>query len=386
MNSYLTWAEIDLKAVSHNVRELRKITNPNAELMAVVKANAYGHGLLEVAGTALENGADSLGVARLCEGKKIREAGFDAPILILGYTPLSDAEEIVKYDLTQTVCSFDNAYVLSEAAGNIGKKIKIHLKVDTGMGRLGLLSDKLVQTDALNADDHGAVTEVESIFKLPGAELEGIFTHFATADSNDKKYAKKQMELFSDFIDTLSKAGIEIPVKHAANSAAVIDMPESHLDMVRTGISLYGLYPSNEVNKNRISLLPAMEFKSKIVHLKSVPEGFKVSYGASYETEKATNIATIPVGYADGYNRLLSSKGQMIICGKKAPVIGRVCMDLTMLDVGHIPDAALEDEVVIFGKQGDISITADEVASSLKTINYEVVSTITERVPRIFLK
>jgi alanine racemase len=386
LNSPLTWAEIDLKAVSHNVKELRNITNPDAKLMAVVKANAYGHGLLEVAGTTLENGADSLGVARLCEGKKIREAGLDAPILILGYTSFSDAKELVKHDLTQTICSFDNAHALSEAVLNTGEKIKIHLKVDTGMGRLGLLPDKLMQTGILDAEDKRAATEVESIAKLPGVELEGIFTHFAAADRTDKTYAGKQMELFSDFIDTLKRAGIEIPVKHAANSAAVIDMPESHLDMVRTGISLYGLYPSNEVNKAKVTLIPAMEFKTKIVHLKHVSAGFKVSYGSTYETQNDTNIATVPVGYADGYNRLLSSKGHMLICGKKAPVIGRVCMDMTMLDVGHIPEAVPEDEVVIFGKQGDLSITADEVASSLNTINYEVVSTITERVPRIFLK
>ena len=218
--------------------------------------------------------------------------------------------------------------------------------------------------------------------RLSGLEVEGIYTHFATADSSDKSYAIHQLELFVEFIERLRVAGLEFSVKHAANSAALIDMPESHFDMVRPGISIYGLYPSEEVNKARVKLKPAMALKTKVIHLKDVPAGFKVSYGSTYETEKSTTIATVPIGYADGLNRLLSSNGHMLVNGLKAPILGRVCMDLTMLDVGHIPGVTLEDEVVIFGRQKEATISVDETASNLNTINYEIVSTLTERVLR----
>jgi alanine racemase len=253
------------------------------------------------------------------------------------------------------------------------------------MGRLGVLPD-CFRTLQSSRDVDNAVHEVESIARLRNLEIEGIYTHFAIADSPDRSYTENQLEIFMDLIDQLKRAGMEFPVKHAANSAAVINMPKTHLDMVRAGISIYGLYTSDSVDKNRIDLKPAMELKARIIYVKKVPAGFKVSYGITYETEKATTIATVPIGYADGFNRLLSSRGHMLVCRRKAPIIGRVCMDMTMLDVGDIPEVSLEDEVVVFGKQGDASITVDEIASSINTINYEIISTIADRVPRIYLQ
>ena len=221
---------------------------------------------------------------------------------------------------------------------------------------------------------------------MKGLDLEGVFTHFASADSADKTYAEQQFAVYLDFLDHLKNAGLEIPVRHAANSGAIIDMPHTHLDMVRAGISLYGLYPSDEVDQGKITLAPAMSLKARIIHLKTVPAGFAVSYGMTHTTEKPTTIATIPVGYADGYNRRLSNRGCMLVNGVRAPIVGRVCMDLTMLDVGHISGVNLEDEVVIIGRQGTESVTADKIAGLLGTINYEVTSAITARVPRVYLE
>ena len=386
MDFPFVWAEVDLEAIAHNVRELRRITDSGADLMAVVKANAYGHGVVEVTRKALENGADSLGVARIQEGIELRKAGVKESVLIFGYTPPASAHKLIEFDLTQTVWSYNTARAVSDVAVSSNKKIKVHLKVDTGMGRLGLLPD-CRQPPVANQNLMGnAIREVESISSLAGLELEGVYTHFASADSSDKTYAGKQFEIFIEFLNELRRTGMNPPLCHAANSAAIIDMPETHLDMVRAGIAIYGLYPSDEVNRHRIVLKPAMTLKSKIVHLKKVPPGFKVSYGSTYQTPKPTIIASIPVGYADGFNRLLSSRGHMLVRGRRAPIAGRVCMDQTMLDVGHIPDVNLEDEVVIFGKQKDESITVDEIAVSLNTINYEIVSALTARVPIIYPK
>ena len=385
MDTSLVRAEIDLKSIAHNIKELRRITHPDARLMGVVKANGYGHGAIEVARCALQNGAEVLGVARVEEGMRIREAGIEVPILIFGYTIPELTADLLEYDLTQTVYTCASAQELSQTATALKKKIKIHLKVDTGMGRLGLLPQNF-QRDNSGTLNAVAIEESLAIAGLDGLELEGIFTHFATADSADKTYAEDQLDLFMNFLNRLRKAGLEPPVRHAANSAALIDMPQSHLDMVRPGIASYGLYPSDEVNKKHVLLKPAMALKARIIHLKKVPAGFKVSYGSTHQTPKATTIATIPIGYADGLNRLLSSSGQMLVHGQRAPIIGRVCMDLTMLDVGHIDNVQMGDEVVIFGQQGSDSITVDEIASSLNTINYEIVSTITDRVPRVYLR
>ena len=385
MESLLVWAEVDLKAIAHNIGSLKKLSDPSARLMAIVKANGYGHGANEAAKTALDNGAALLGVARAHEGVSLREAGFDVPVLVLSHSPPSIAKSLMDYDLIQTVSSLQGAEALNSAAAKLDKKITIHLKVDSGMGRLGIQPD----SRRVNAEDteseQSAVEEVASIVRLSHLEFEGIFTHFATADDADKTYANQQFEIFMNFIKDLQRAGIDPQVKHAANSASIIDLPVTHLDMVRAGIATYGLWPSPEVDKSRIDLKPAMALKTRVAHLKKVPAGQKFSYGLTYETATPTTIATLPVGYADGLNRLLSSNGYMLVCGKKAPIVGRICMDQTMLDVGHIPEVELDSEVVIFGQQGDESITVDAYAARIQTINYEVVCSITGRVPRVYL-
>ena len=309
------WAEIDLGAVGHNVRELKQITSPGAAFMAVVKADAYGHGAVEVAKAALAGGADRLGVARIDEAVQLRQAGLNAPILIFGDTPPKRASELIRWNLTQTVYRPDTAETLSNCAEAAGKPISIHLKIDTGMGRLGML---FISPDRDGTD---TVETIEKIRRLPGLNVEGIFTHFAAADSIDKTYSRLQFERFTNLLDRLRRRRIDFPVRHCANSAGIIDLPETHLDMVRGGIAMYGLSPSDEVNVRKISLKPAMSLKSRIIHLKQVPAGFRVSYGMTHETSAPTTIATVSIGYADGLNRLLSSRGCMLVRGRRE--IGR---------------------------------------------------------------
>jgi alanine racemase len=383
MKPSLITAEIHLTSLAHNVRELRRITSPSARFMAVLKANGYGHGAVPVATSALQNGADTLGVARIEEGIRLREAGISAPVLIFGYYDPDLAQLLIDYELTPTVYSFQTAELLSGEATARGKSIRIHIKVDTGMGRIGLLPDALMALD-LSESSKSLTREISRIARLPGLEIEGIYTHFACADTADRSYTDQQLKLFLEITEHLDRNGIHIPLRHAANSGALINYPETHLDMVRPGISLYGLYPSADVDKNRVSLQPVMTFKASIIQLKEVPPGFRVSYGATYKTEHKTRIATVSVGYADGFNRLLSSRGHMLVHGVRAPVVGRVCMDLTLIDVGHIPDVRMGDEAVIFGEQNGAELSVDEIAATLGTINYEIVTGISERVPRVY--
>lgn len=377
-----TRAVIDLEAVAGNVRALRSITTPGARFMAVVKADAYGHGCIQVAETALANGADCLGVARIEEGRRLRSGGIAAPVLVFGHISGNELPDLVEYDLTATAFSVPSARAISKVADGLGKTIRIHAKVDTGMGRLGLFPE----TSRTSGETVNCLPELTShiltISKLPGLDLEGIYTHFATADEPGSRFARTQLESFLELLSSVRNAGLDIPVRHAANSGALIHMPDSHLDMVRPGIALYGLYPSRLTDRSRITLRPAMSLNTRIVHLKKVPAGFPVSYGRTHETTVSTVIATVPVGYGDGYARALSNRGQMLVRGHKAPVIGRVCMDLTLIDVGHIPGAALDDEVVVFGRQGDGEISADDLANALDTINYEIVTSVSNRVPR----
>jgi alanine racemase len=385
LNTEDVWAEIDLSAIAHNVGAFKRILAPGCRLMVAVKANAYGHGLLEVSVRALAHGADALGVARFAEALRIRRAGITAPVLIFGHTPGSCAGQLVDYDLIPTIYSRDTAELLSDAATALGKKVRAHLKVDTGMGRLGILARGAVP-DADNEGDMAAgLDEATAIHGLPGIDLEGIYTHFATADESNKGFAYRQLAVFNAFIGKLRARGIEFAVRHAANSAAAIDMPETHLDMVRVGISIYGIYPSDMVNHTRICLKPAMSIKTRIIHLKQVDAGFPVSYGGDAVTTRPATIATVGIGYGDGYRRLLSTSGRMLVRGQSAPVIGRVCMDLTMLDVSDVVDARLGDEVVVIGSQGNESVTADEVARKTNTIGYEVVTAVSDRVRRVYL-
>jgi alanine racemase len=382
----LTWAEIDLAAYRHNIAELRRITRPEARFMAVVKANGYGHGAAEVSKAALESGADCLGVARLHEALELRDAGVESPILIFGHTPPEAVGTLLDHDLTQAVFTQESAEALATKAAAKGKDLRVHIKVDTGMGRLGLLADEPRAEEATASAANHRFREVSAIVDLPGLEVEGLFTHFATADHGDKSYAHRQLLRFSSLVEDLKQQGIELPLNHVANSAALIDVPDSHLDMVRPGIATYGLYPSAEVDRSRVRLKPVMEWKSQIIQTKNVPAGFGVSYGITYETPQPTTLATVAAGYADGLNRGLSNRGQMLVRGQRVPIVGRICMDLTLLDVGGVSDVGVGDEVVILGWQGEEEITADEMAVTLDTISYEIVSTITSRVPRVYLR
>lgn len=372
MAVFPAWADINLGSIAHNIRELRRVTKPEAMFMAVVKANAYGHGSVEVSRVALANGADWLGVARVAEGAALRREGIEAPILILGFTPEEQYEDVLRWRLVQTVYTRDMAVALAEAAVRKGTKARVHFKVDTGMGRLGWLSGP------------GAIEEILELAGSPGLEVEGILTHFAASDAADKSYTLEQYHKFLDIIEILRRRGLEFAIKHSANSAALMEMPETHLDMVRAGIAIYGLYPSDEVDRGAIALQPALSLKARVAHVKKVDAGFKVSYGCTYTTARPTVIATLPLGYADGYSRLLSSRGEALIHGRRAPVVGRVCMDQIMVDVGHIPGVKMADEAVLIGCQGADEIPADEVARKIHTINYEVVCMINHRVPRIY--
>jgi len=360
-----TYTEIDLEAIKHNVSQIRGLIKPSVKYMAVVKANAYGHGSVAVSRAAVEAGADYLAVANLKEALEIREAGIVSPILILTESPTSVMNEILHYDLSQTVYSFSEAQALSSEAKRKNKPAKVHVKVDTGMGRVGVLPSE-------------ALAFIAKISSLPGLELEGIFTHFAKAEDPQDNFTEGQ---FDKFKYVISKAA-QIPIKHSANSAGVLFHADTHLDMVRVGLMMYGLYPSG-ASRSLIKLKPALSFKSRITYLKKVPAGTPLSYGGTYQAPSETTIATIPVGYADGFSRRLSNRGAVIIRGKRYPVVGRVTMDLTMVNVG---DAKVEvgDEVVLIGEQNGQLISADEIADLEDTISYEVVCGIGKRVPRIY--
>lgn len=383
MTEPLVTAEIDLSAIAHNTREFARIVGPNVKIMPAVKADGYGHGAIEVSKTALENGASALGVARVEEGVALRQAGIDAAILVFGYASPINTLDLIDYDLTATVSNLDVALAISDQAQDVGKKVKVHLKVDTGMGRIGVLTGE--GHPGCHGDFRHSVDDVLVMAGMKGIELEGIYTHFASADSHDKTYTIQQLNLFTDFIDDLGKKGLDIPVKHAANSAAAIELPQSHLDMIRPGISFYGLKPSDDVDMSLIDLKPAMQLKSRIISLKTVPSGFHVSYSSIHTTDQKTTIAVVPIGYADGFSRHFSSNGHMLVHGTRAPIVGRVCMDLTMLDVGHIPGISLEDDVVVFGTQNGETLSVDELAGRIHTIHYEIIANLSHRVKRIYL-
>ena len=381
MTQPLAWTEINLGAIRHNVKALKKVLGNDVKFMAVVKADGYGHGAEKVAKVAIKNGTSWLGVARLSEAIELRKAKIEVPILVFGHVSHSDVDTIDDNDLTITLHNLKMAEEISLEALRRGAYIKAHLKVDTGMGRVGLLPDHLRASPAIHNE---TAKEIRAISNLDHIKLEGIYTHLAAADLKDKTYTEYQLENFNLILEELVKEGISIKTCHVANSACIIDLPQVSYDMVRAGISLYGLYPSNEVYKSNVLLKPAMSLKSVITSIKEVPAGFKISYGMTYTTKRTTKIAMVPVGYADGYPRLLSSNGFMLVRGKRAPIAGRVCMDQTMIDVGHIPVVKPGDEVVLIGKQGKEEISVDEIALSAKTINYEIVSLLATRLPRFY--
>ncbi|HSH34795.1 alanine racemase [Schnuerera sp.] len=368
------WAEIDLDNLAHNMREVKRNTREGVLITAVVKANAYGHGSIQSAKTFLENGADRLAVATLSEAIELRNANIDVPILILGYTPKKQYSLVVKHNIIQTIYDYENAKAFSKVARDLNKTGIIHLKIDSGMGRLGFLPK----------DE--AVEEIIKIFNLPNIKVEGIFTHFATADENDKTYTNLQYKRFMKIIENLEEKGISIPIKHVSNSAAIIDLPEYNLNMVRAGIMIYGFYPSHEVNKDRMDLKPAMTLKAKISNIKQVPKGTGISYGQIFITEGESKIATIPIGYADGFTRMLTSKAEVFLKGQRVPIVGKICMDQCMLDITGLEDVNVEDEVVLFGYGEEGYPHVDEVAEKLGTINYEIVCMIGRRVPRVYIE
>lgn len=369
------WAEIELDNIAHNVREIRKITNRRTEIMGVVKADAYGHGVWGVTKTLLDSGVDRLAVSMLDEAIQLRKNGIGVPILILGYTDPSRADDVIINEVTQTVFSHELAQALSKAAVKHGKSIKVHIKIDTGMTRVGFMPG------------YSAVKNVIEISKLPGLVIEGLFTHFATADEKDRSYTYMQFEKFMSICNELSRIGIHIPVKHVCNSAAIIEYPEMHLDLVRPGIILYGMFPSRDVDKKKIELKPAMALKANITMVKDVEEQTSISYGRIYTTQRGSKIATIPIGYADGYTRLLSQKGIVLINGQKIPIVGRICMDQCMADITDlVAPVKVGDEVVLFGKQGDNEISVEDIAEAIGTISYEILCIIGKRIPRVYIK
>jgi alanine racemase len=369
-----TWVEINLDAIANNVKNIKKLIGKKKELMAVVKGNAYGCDILEVSSLVLNNGATRLAVARLEEGIFLRKAGITVPILILGLTLKQQAELLVSYNITPTVCEYEMIEKLSESAIKEDKVVKVHIKVDTGMGRIGIFP-------------HNILRFIKRIRALKNVEIEGIFTHFSVADEKDKTYTEEQFRKFMEVLTVLEKEEIKIPIKHVGNSATLLDLPHMWLDLVRPGISMYGLYPSTEVQKT-IKLIPAHSFKTRIIFLKELSMGESIGYGRTYTTnQRRTKVASLPLGYADGYNRLLSNQGEVLVRGRRFPVIGRVCMDQCVIDVTNLPQVEIGDEVVLWGRQGREEITVEEIAERIGTINYEIVHLPDKkRVPKLFIK
>ena len=371
--SLRTWVEINLDALGCNFDAVRNSLPENTKILAVVKANAYGHGAIGVA-KFLEDKADYLAVAATDEALELRKNGVNCPILILGHIPYGDYDNIVKYNITPTISDYYEAELLSKASVKAGVIAPLHIAVDTGMNRIGF---------PLNSE---SVKDIKAINDLSNIKIEGIFSHFAAADMSDKTYTRKQIEKFDDFVNTLSEIGVDAPIKHLYNSAGIADLEKKN-DMVRQGIILYGLRPSDEVEFNNIKVpQPVMSMKTRVVQVKTLPAGECISYGCTYTTEKETIVATLCAGYADGVTRVLSNNGEVLIKGKRARIIGRVCMDQFMVDVTDIPDVEAGDTATIFGTDGEESISVDEIAKKANTINYEIICNINSRVTRVYMK
>jgi alanine racemase len=378
------WAEIDLDCVAHNIREFQRIIPKHTQIMAVVKADAYGHGAVEVATAALQAGATRLAIAIVEEGIVLRQRGITVPIHILGVSAPGTEQAVVEHDLIPTICTIESARNFSDIGKALGKTIVFHVKLDTGMGRIGIRIDQL--PEFLDAVKH-----------LTNLDMEGVFSHLSKADEHDKTYTTKQLNIYNQCLNMVKEAGFNPRIRCLANSAATMEVPEALFDAVRIGISLYGLYPSDEVEKSRVNLKPVMSWKTQIVHLKTLPPGEAVSYGGMFITQRPTVVATLPVGYADGYRRRLwKTGGNVLVKGQRTPIIGRICMDMFMVDVTDIDSrsgrllgssrVAVGDEVVLIGKQGNEMITADEMAARLDTINYEITCLVGKRVPRVYVQ
>lgn len=373
MNTYRVYAGIDLDAARFNLESMHLNLHPGTQMAAVIKTNAYGHGALRIA-QAIEDLPYLWGfaVATAEEASELIEDGRKKPILILGISFPEQYETIVEDEIRPAVCEYEVAKALSDIAVSKGKICHIHIKIDTGMSRIGF------QVNEKSADI------IAQISRLPNIDIEGIFTHFARADEVSKEPAFEQMALFTKMLDWLTDRGVKIPIRHCSNSAGIVEISEANMDMVRAGITLYGLWPSDEVRRDIIELKPVMSLKSHVAFLKTLEPGRKISYGGTYETKTTQKIATIPVGYGDGYARSLSNKGYVLIRGQKAPICGRVCMDQFMVDVSHIPDVREGDAVTLLGQDGEYTITMEELGNLSGRFNYEFASLITQRVPRVY--
>lgn len=367
----LSIAGINLSNLIHNLNQVRAKISPDCKILAVVKANAYGHGSIEISRELENAGVDMLGVATVDEGIRLRDAGIIKEIIVLGLISEDCIADIIKWRLTPVVYSIPLVRKLSDTSVASGKITPVHIKVDTGMRRIGVDSDK-------------AAEFASAIANLKGIGIEGIMTHFSEADLEDREFVREQLDRFLNACELIERNGIKIPLRHTANSAAIIDMNECHLDMVRPGIMLYGYSPSQFL-QSKVDLRPVMSLKSRIIYLKKVPPKTGVSYGRTFTTQRETLVATLPIGYADGYSRSLSNIGQVIIKGMRAPVIGRVCMDMTMVDVTDIPGAGIGDEVILIGGTAGKYVTADDIARWTGTISYEVLCRIGDRVERVYV-
>lgn len=369
-----SWAEVDLDALRNNVREIKRVSE-GKEIIATIKADGYGHGAIDIYKSMMDEGINRFAVAIVTEAVELRKAGVKIPVIILGYTPKEYYDEVIDLDLEQTIYDYEDAKILSDMAIKKNNIAKIHIAVDTGMGRIGFLTTR------------EQAREVHRITKLKGVRIVGIFTHFATADEKDKTYTNFQIERFNIFNKYLEELDVIIPFKHVSNSAAIIDLPDLPYDGVRAGIMLYGYYPSKYVNKDNVNLIPVMSLKCKIVHLKKIQEGDYLSYGRLYKAPSERIIGTLPIGYADGISRALTGKAKVIVNGKVIPVVGRICMDQCMIDVTDVPGVKIGDEVILIGKDniGNV-ITADDIAEAVGTVNYEVICDISKRIPRIYTK
>ncbi len=365
-------ANINLDAICNNIINTRKLLSETTKIMAIIKADGYGHGAIPIAKALDDIGIDAYGIAIIEEAIELRDTGIKKPLLVLGYTPKDQFKQLIEYDITQTIFQYSTAKELSNEAVKQNKTAEIHIKIDTGMTRIGFM------------DTEESIIEIKKIALLKGIKITGILSHFACADEADKTSAQNQWKRFLHFIKRLEQEGIHIPTKHIANSAAIIDLPETSLDMVRSGISTYGLYPSNEVDKSKLKLEPAMEIKTHVNYVQKVGPGVGIGYGSTFVTSKNMIIATIPVGYGDGYPRQLSSKGRVLIHGQSAPILGRVCMDQFMVDVSDIEHVEQGDVVTLVGRDGNDFITVEELANMVGSFNYEFVCNVGKRIPRIY--
>ena len=366
-----TWVEIDLNALKHNLLAIKKQVGQHVKIMGIVKADAYGHGDYEVSRVLLNNSVEMIGIAILEEGIQLRDKGIKAPLLLLGGIFEEQIDDVIQYNLTPTAYDLKLADMLSKKANYFNKVVKVHVYVDTGMGSIGVRYDK-------------AVEFIRSLQGMKNLSIDGIYTHFSCSDEKESEYTHLQIKRFRDVLVALDAINVCIPLRHMANSGAIISYPDAYFNMVRPGLSLYGLYPSEDMPKT-ISIKPVMSFKTRAIHIKDMKPGDTVSYGRTYKITKPTRVATLPLGYDDGYNRLLSNQGKVIIKGVKVPIIGRICMDQCFVDVSDIKDVSVGDEVVLYGSQGKETISIESIAKQLNTIPYEVTCSISKRVPRIHI-